>query len=116
MTEPDPLTHKAVCVNVTTANAYSDFTVTLTVGDHSFIKHDSVIHYIDAQFLDIGKVQDALDAKPVGYVCAQHEPCKSELLERIQAGLLASKLTKKGVKEYCRRIWQLAESEQGPPK
>jgi len=81
ITQPDADAN-AVCVSVTTQRSYSDVTVFLKVGDHPFIKHESVIHYADARILDLRKVQAALDAKTRTFICRRHEPCSESLLTR----------------------------------
>lgn len=69
ITDPD-VDGKAVCVNITTRQPYSDTTVILKRGDHPFIRHESVAHYPDARILDLNAVQDALlKAGNTSFVC-----------------------------------------------
>lgn len=42
-TAPDPLSKRCAIVSVTTLRNSKDQTVTLRVGDHPFIRHDSTI-------------------------------------------------------------------------
>jgi hypothetical protein len=101
ITEPDADAN-AVCVSVTTRRSYSDTTVVLGVGDHPFITHESVIHYVDARILDLRKVQAALDARTRTFICRSHKPCSEVLLARVQDGLLKSPYPTKGVKAFFR--------------
>ena len=101
ISEPDADAN-AVCVSVTTRRSYSDTTVVLGVGDHPFITHESVIHYVDARILDLRKVQAALDARTRTFICRSHKPCSEVLLARVQDGLLKSPYPTKGVKAFFR--------------
>lgn len=51
-TKPDPATHEAIMVSVTTQRPHSDTTTILHVGDHPFVRKPSVIHYADARVVD----------------------------------------------------------------
>lgn len=107
VTQPDPVTGDAVCVSITTRRDNSDITVILRPGTHPFIKYDSVVFYIDAQILNMHDVQRALDAQTTGFVCVRHVSCTREVIELIQEGILRSKMTPNGVKEYCRKVWSI---------
>ena len=52
ITNPDPVTHEALMVNVTTQRPHSDTTTILNVGDHQFVQKPSVIFYADARAVD----------------------------------------------------------------
>lgn len=106
VTEPDPVTFEAVCVNVTSSAGRYETIVTLRPGDHPFIKHESVVLYADAKKLDVRNIEAALNAQCLTIVCKLQSRCSSQLLKRIQEGLLQSKTTPKGIKEYCREKWQ----------
>jgi hypothetical protein len=103
--EIDQSTGKAVCVNITTEQTDCDKTCQLNKGDHSFVKHASVIFYQDAREIELAKVEKALNAGIKNFVCTAHDPCSEALLKRVQAGLIASKQTPKGIKEKCKRLW-----------
>lgn len=105
VTDPEPDTSFAVCVNITTKQSYSETTVILRPGMHPFIKHDSVVYYSDAQILTLNKVQQALDARMTGVVCEPREPCSRAVLEMIRQGILSSKMTPNNVKDYCKKAW-----------
>lgn len=105
LTEPDPRTREAACVNISTLRDSSEKTVILRVGDHKFVRHDSVIFYADARILDLSKVEELLN-KPQGlFVCSIHDPCSPDLLKKVQEGLLKSRRVKKEIKEFCRIRW-----------
>ena len=103
--EVDAEKRKAICVNITTEQADSDTICKLSRGDHSFVTHDSVVYYKDAQELDLTAIEAALGAKIKSFVCTQHDPCSEALLNRIQQGLIASKQTPKGIKATCKKLW-----------
>lgn len=106
ITDPEPDSNKAVCVNITSRNSFSETTVILKKGDHPFIKHESVINYADARELDLGKVYEVLNTPTrQRFAFGICDPCSPELLRRIQDGLLVSRYVKKGLKEYCKGKW-----------
>src|SRR5690242_7488672 len=91
LTEPEPITQLAVCVNVTSKTRYCDTTVVLKPGCHTFIKHESVINYSDARQMDIGKVYQVVTTKnPQSFAFGIYDSCSEALLSTIQAGLLKS--------------------------
>jgi hypothetical protein len=104
LTEPDD-DGNAVCVNVTRKELYSDTTTVLKPGEHPFISKESVVHYPDAQILNLHKVQKAIDSNPHSYTCKAHKPCSDDLFTRIQEGLLDSPHTPKGIKKHCLNAW-----------
>jgi hypothetical protein len=105
LTEPDPQTHEAACVNITTVKPSSEQTLILKPGDHRFVKQDSEVYYRDAQILNLAKVDEMLNKTQYLFVCSVHDPCSPELLKRIQDGLLRSKEVKREVKDYCKEKW-----------
>jgi hypothetical protein len=105
VTEVDAVNSKAVCVNVTTRRPHSDLTAILKVGDHPFIKHESVINYQDAREMPIDVVEQALATGTTQFVCIQLDPASEDLLKRVRQGLIDSKLTPKGIKAHCRKLW-----------
>jgi len=64
------------------------------------------VHYPDAQILNLGKVQKAIDANPHSYTCKSHKSCSKELIEKIRTGLLKSPHTPKGIKAHCKSLWE----------
>jgi hypothetical protein len=106
ITDRDPITHEAVCVNVTTLQVGCEKTVIVIAKEHPFVTHDSVIRYADAKKLDLRKVEAALDAQCTTFVCEQKEKCSPAFLKRVQDGLLQSRTAPKGIKEHCKQQWQ----------
>jgi hypothetical protein len=49
ITGPDPATHEAIMVNITTQRPHSDTSTMLNSGDHPFIQRPSVVFYSDAR-------------------------------------------------------------------
>jgi hypothetical protein len=94
ITNPDPVTHEAIMVNVTTQRPHSDTTTILNVGDHPFVQRASVIFYADARMVDIR----LLDAAVQCGAYQAHAAFQPAVIQRIQAGLLASGLTPKKIK------------------
>ncbi len=107
ITEIDQKTGTAVCVNVTSSYSHSDRTCILNVGDHAFIRHESVINFSDARQILIEHVERALSSQTSKFVCVAHQSCSDALLARIRDGLLQSRQTPKGIKEFCRKLWDL---------
>ena len=85
-----------VIVSLTTKRQNSDTTVTLTSGNHGFIKHDTVVNYADARIVSkksiIQRVHDR-DFEP-------SDPFTIDLVKKIQQGLLNSPYTPKEVKKF----------------
>jgi hypothetical protein len=94
ITNPDPATHEAIMVNVTTQRPHSDTTTILNAGDHSFVKKPSVIFYADARMVDTRLLDAAVKR------CAYHAHAvfQSAVILKIQTGLLASTFTPKKIK------------------
>ena len=59
ITRPDPQTHEAIMVNVTTQRPHSDTTTILNDGEHPFVKRPSVIFYADARMVDVRLLEHA---------------------------------------------------------
>jgi hypothetical protein len=96
---------KAVCVNITAWAFDRDETVILAPGDHPFIKKKSIVHYEDARFIPLGWVEQLLQSETTQFVCETHYACTHTLMDRLKQGLLDSKRTPKGIKEYCKSQW-----------
>lgn len=86
ITNPDPETHEAIMVNITTLRPHSDTTTILNVGDHPFIQKPSVIFYADARIVDTG----LLDAAVLRGAYRGHATFQAPVIARIQAGVTAS--------------------------
>jgi hypothetical protein len=75
-----------VFVNITTPKWDSDNTCIINVGDHSFVKHQSIINYGDAKETRVEYLREAVSNKFI----TPHDPVSPDLLQRIQAGALNS--------------------------
>src|SRR3954451_17887282 len=89
ITKPDPTTHEAIMVSVTTQRQHSDTTTILNVGDHPFVRKTSVIYYADARLVDAR----LLDAAVQRGAFAAHAAFHREVIARMQAGVAASPFT-----------------------
>ena len=94
ITNPDPATHGAIMVNVTTQRPHSDTTTILNAGDHPFVKKPSVIFYADARVVDTR----LLDAAVKRGAYAGHATFQPAVIAKIQAGVAASPFTAKKIK------------------
>ena len=94
ITNPDPATHEAIMVNVTTQRPHSDTTTILNVGDHPFVQKPSVVFFADARMVDTR----LLDAAVRRGAYNAHAAFQASVILRIQAGLLASTFTPKKIK------------------
>ena len=105
MTEVDQTSGTAVCVNVTSKRDDSETTVVLSVGDHRFIKHESVVRFADAREMKMEMVEKLLSGRPTQFVGRLHDPCSETLLAKIRKGLLDSEMTPKEIKRKCKALW-----------
>jgi hypothetical protein len=94
ITNPDPATHEAIMVNVTTQRPHSDTTTILNAGDHPFVQKPSVIFYADARVVDTR----LLDAAVQRGAYAGHAAFQPAVIARIQAGVTASPFMAKKIK------------------
>lgn len=102
VTEPVQDTHLCVIVNVTTLRNSQDRTVTLSVGDHPFIRHQSSVRYSDGRFADVRRLRADLAAG----TAARRDPCTPQLLRLVQDGIIASPYTPKKIVNYCHDLWR----------
>lgn len=103
ITEPYGNPRKSVIVNITEKRGTSDITTILKPSDHRFIIKDSVIRYSDAVLAPCDKLEQAVND---GFF-ESHDPFPENLLKRIQDGLIASILTPKDIKMYCKKLWKI---------
>jgi CMP-2-keto-3-deoxyoctulosonic acid synthetase len=87
-----------VIVNVTSQSQSKDQSCTINVGDHPFIRAESVINYADAIFTNEAAVSKGAKGRVVQY----DVPVKPEVLTKVRAGALASPHTETGVKNAIR--------------
>lgn len=107
LTEPEGMTYRAVCVSITTRKPHSETTIILRPGDHPLITRASVVLYALARWFHLSEVQQLIDMETTQFICQQHASCSDALLKRVQQGLLSSKMTPNGIKEHCRRVWNV---------
>ena len=86
-------------VNLTSFREGVDTTVVLDEGDHSFIRHPTVVFYADARIVEISLLERWA---ALGDNRVHNEICSDELLDKIRAGLFESKYTPRKIKNYCR--------------
>ncbi len=91
----------ALVANLTSKQDGSDTTLILKNGDHPFLKHDTVMNYIDTR--DYGK--DDLASRIEKRYFEKREPFSSNILRKIQQGLLDSPNTPKLYKKSCTQIF-----------
>lgn len=89
ITHPDPVTHEAIMVNVTSQRPHSDTTTILNPGDHPFIKQSSVVFYADARTVDTR----LLDAAVQRGAYRGHAAFDAAVIVRIQGGVAVSPFT-----------------------
>jgi hypothetical protein len=111
VTEPAGNPALCVIVNITSREWNSDPTVVLTVGDHPYVIHDSVVNYSDATLSPKQKLEEAVNN---GYF-SSHDPFEPTVLQRIQSGLLHSELTPKPILRYCERLWGISPTPPPTP-
>ncbi len=97
ITTPDA-SGKFVLVNVTSQGPEKEQTCVLNAGDHPFIKHESVIRYVDATIVDLTLVREAI----AGKIMRPNAPMSAAVLRRIQSGAIVSKFAENGVKTAVR--------------
>jgi hypothetical protein len=82
LTDPDPKTKKVIVVMLVTAKRYTDKTVSLVVGDHPWVRHDSDVEFGTARPMPLSKLAQALRRADLHL---QEEPERTHLGED-QAG------------------------------
>jgi hypothetical protein len=102
VTAPDPATHNAIMVNITTRRNDSDTTTILLKGEHDFIDHPSVVFYADTRIVDVRLIETYLRKYPEN----KHQPLRRDVLQKIQAGIEASSFTPRKSKLAFREATQ----------
>jgi hypothetical protein len=108
ITERNPKTHEAVCVNITKIKKWTtraDMTLELSPGIHEFVTLPSVVYYKDARIMLLNLVEQMLVAQKEKVVCVQLGPCSAELLVLIRSKMAISS-AKNIIKEKCRLEWE----------
>jgi hypothetical protein len=99
LTDPDAATDEVLVVNLTTQRPHSDTTVILNSGDHPFVRHATVVNYFDVRLVKAGLLTAFSNT---GNYLPQAS-LSAPVLQRIQAGLLASSFTPNKFKDYFRK-------------
>jgi len=95
-----PSEGEVVTVTVTTRRRKSETLVRLKVGDHPFIKHESVISFFYSRIRSVDDIESAIQSG----TATLREPVTPELLKRIRRGLLDSDFTPNGVRHFYRSL------------
>lgn len=109
LTDPEGTPGKVVGAMLTTKRRYSDPTVTLDVGDHPFVKHESAVDYKKVEFLKVEKLDRAVRFGQ----CHPREDMSADLLRRVRAGLFVSPHTADYFKRYCEERFGDTGKRQG---
>jgi len=94
ITPPDQ--GEVITVTITTKRQRSESLVKLNVGDHPFIKWQSVVNYAYARIRTVEEIETAIQSGNA----KQREPVTEELLKRIRLGLRDSDFTPNGVRHF----------------
>ncbi len=91
--------NEVVIVNVTTADLSSDSSCVITLGEHPFIKHASVVAYYYARLIALEKITEWKNK----HYYESWPPVKPPLLRKIQQGAIDSDFTPQKIQEIIRR-------------
>jgi len=91
---------EVVVVCVVTAHKRSEELVVLNQGDHSFIKHKSVIAYRWSEIRSVADIEGAIE----NGAAKKREPIRDDILKKAQACLLESAFTPNGVRHYFQAV------------
>jgi hypothetical protein len=92
-------------VNVTSFQSHHENTVVLKVGDHPFVKHDSIALYIDMEERDMAALAQLLALNTTQFVCTQHVTCSQKLLQQLRQGVIDSPNVANKTKTNYSAIW-----------
>lgn len=85
-------------VSLSTMRAHSDQTVTIQVGEHPFIQHDTCAVYSDVRRTTVEKLHQAEANRQL----ARRDGASAQLLGKLRAGLFASSRTPNTMREMAR--------------
>ena len=85
-------------VNITTRRPTSDATVILTPGDHSFVRHESVIAFEHASLFEVERLENGLSNGSLSI----YPDISETLFTAVKQGLLNSPRTPQNIKTYCK--------------
>jgi hypothetical protein len=91
---------EVITIPVTTKCKHSERLVQLAVGDHPFIKWQSVISYAYARIRTVEEIETAIQCGKA----KQMDPVEEQLLKRIRMGLRDSDFTPNGVRHYYNQL------------
>jgi hypothetical protein len=95
-----PSEGEVVTVTITTRRKKSESLVRLKVGDHPFIKHESVVSFFYSRVRSVDEIEAAIQSG----TATVREPATPELLKKIRRGLLDSDFTPNGVRYFYRSL------------
>lgn len=95
-----PSEGEVITVCLVTSMRRSERLVVLNVGDHPFIRHESVIAYFYSKIRAVSDIEAALAAR----LAKQCDPVSIEILKRVQAGLVDSDFTPNEVRHYYKSL------------
>ncbi len=101
LTAPQGMPAQVVIVNITDEENSPDTTVRLDKDDHRWVKYPSVVYYGDAHVVNVSPLE-----REMGGQLTRHSDFASDILKRIQQGLLDSPYTKPDIREYCKGVWE----------
>ena len=96
------ITETVAIVNLTTKRSSSDTTTILDVGDHRFIKCETVVDYAYAMVVEVNQIKKYIET---GY-SRFDDDCSEDLLDAIQKGVLESPYTPEDVVDYCQECFR----------
>lgn len=86
--------NEVIIAYLTSRRAHSDLTVVLKEGDHRFVRRETAVAFADARIVRLRRIE----ARVGDGTCPTHDRLSSEILSRIQDGLIQSDLTPKKIK------------------
>jgi len=101
LSDVDPDTTQVVVVRLVTSRPYTDKTLSVNVGDHSFIQHESNIDCGSALLLRADKLNEMLNSGEMSLGADM----STRLLEQARNAVLVSSKTIHFVTKYCRTRW-----------
>jgi hypothetical protein len=95
-----PSEGEVVTVCLVSAHKRSERLVVLNVGDHPFVRHESVIAYHYSRIRATSDIESALATG----AAKRREPVSDNILKKIQAGVIDSDFTPNGVRYYYNSV------------
>jgi len=95
-----------VILNLTTWRAGCDENCVINPGEHSFVKHRSVVSY------EHGRIATLVQQDKLRSIASSRAPATDALVSKIQVGAIASDLTSQDIQEHIR----LSTAKQTKPR